>query len=194
MTMTPRARSAVAVAALLVAGLLAGCDDEEDPPEPIESSSEPTSSATSATTEPSPTGPVEPTLPRKAEGENQAGVEAFVTFYWEVVNYATKTGDVRLLRRLYQPSCTACEAGSNGIELIRERGGKTRGGNYRVLMLEPVESANGNWAVITRTRVGTQRTIGAGDLDGTFPGGKAKWLIGVARIQDSWSVTTLEHL
>ena len=63
----PRVRSALGVAALLFAGLLAGCDDEEDPPEPIESSSEPTSAPTSATTEPTSTGPVEPTLPPEAE-------------------------------------------------------------------------------------------------------------------------------
>ncbi len=66
-------RAAVGAGALLVAVALAGCDDEEDPPKAIESSSEPTPAPTSATTEPTQTGPVEPTLPPEAKQKRRPG-------------------------------------------------------------------------------------------------------------------------
>lgn len=187
------ARAAVGVVALLLAVALAGCEDEEDPPEPIESSSEPAPPSTSTTAEPTPTGPVEPTLPAEADGDSRTGVEAFVRFYWDVVNYATKTGETELLERLAQPSCDTCEAGIEGIHRVYGRGGRITGGEYAVARVEPVPSGGGHWAVITHTTIGTQRTIGAGSLNGTFPGGRAKWLLGVAWVSGAWSVSTLER-
>jgi hypothetical protein len=189
-------RAAVGVVALLLTGVLAGCNDEDapDPQGPIESSSEPSSSPTGATSEPTPRGPVEPTLPAEAEENDQAGAEAYVRFYWDVVNFATKTGDVGLLEQLDQPSCDGCARGVEGIERVYGGGGRITGGNYKVTSLEPTRSPSGHWTVVAHTRIGTQRTVGAGDLNGRFPGGRAKWLLGVAWIHDAWSITTLEGL
>lgn len=194
MTMSPRARSAIAVAALLATGLLAGCDDEDDPPEPTESVSEPTSPSSSTTTEPTPTSPVEPTLPADAEGTNQSAAETFVRFYWDVVNYATKTGDVQLMRELDQPSCEGCEAGIQGIERIYQRGGRIVGGDYQVVRLKAVQSASGRWTVVAHTKVGRQRAVEAGDLNREYPAGRDKWLVALARFRGAWSVSTLESL
>ena len=115
MSTTRVSRAAVGVVALLLAGVLAGCDDE-DPPEPqgpIESSSEPTSPPTSATSEPTPTGPMEPTLCRPRRKRRQAGVEGFVGYYWEVVNYATDDRGRAVCRAVDQPSCMGATAASN---------------------------------------------------------------------------------
>ncbi len=115
MRLSHTARAATVVVALLTA-FVAGCDEDDGPTSvpPSDSpsapeSSEPTEPTT--TTTPTETGPVEPTLPTEAEEESKAGAEAFVTFYWDVVNYATKSGDVRLLEHLDQPSCRGCEGG-----------------------------------------------------------------------------------
>jgi len=191
------ARAAIGVVALLLTFAVAGCD-EDDPsgtPPPSSTPSSPgSSSPTEATSTPTQTGPVEPTLPAEAGRDSKAGVEAFVTFYWDVVNYATKTGDVRLLRELDQPSCEGCEGGIQGIERIYHRGGRIVGGEYAVVRLEPVQSDTQHWAVVTHTRLGKQRTIGAGNLNGSFAGGHAKWLVALARVRGTWSVTTLEVL
>ncbi|WP_372492275.1 DUF6318 family protein, partial [Pimelobacter simplex] len=40
-----------------------------------------------------------PVLPGAAKEASEEGARAFVGYYWELVNYAQATGDVRRLRR-----------------------------------------------------------------------------------------------
>lgn len=121
-----RSRSAFAlgvVATLLVAG---GCS--ADDPQPKVAPSEPASASTS----PSPTGPVEPTMPAAAKKHTAAGAEAFVEFYWEMVNYAQLTGDLSGLVRLSDPNCGACAGGLDFLRRIFNGGGEVRGGEVSV--------------------------------------------------------------
>lgn len=190
-------RMTAAIGALLIAALVSGCD-EDGGPDSTPPRDSPRAPETSSSTEPptttlTETGPVEPTLPAKAAAPDQAGVEAFVTFYWDVVNYATKTGDVELLRRVDQPSCDTCDAAIDGIEQIYARGGKIVGGDYSVVRLEPAKSDDSHWTVVTHTTIETQRTVGAGSLNDKFPGGRTRWLMGVALVRGEWSVSTLER-
>ncbi|PWN01300.1 hypothetical protein DJ010_19255 [Nocardioides silvaticus] len=176
---------------------LAACEEEDRPtsPAPSDTPSVPESSLPNEpTTTATETGPVEPTLPAEAKKESEAGVEAFVRFYFSVINYATKSGDVDLLARLHQPSCAGCEAGVEGIKRVYGRGGRIVGSDYTIARLEPTRSDSEHWAVVTHTRLGEQRTIGAGDMNRSFEGGKAKWLVSIARVRGDWSVTTLEVL
>jgi hypothetical protein len=182
-------RRSAAVAVMLLAGVSpVACDDEPDPGPETESSSTPSEPLTSG----SPTMLVEPTLPVEAGDGTRAGAEAFVQYYWDVVNYAQATGDVGLLRSLAQPSCTGCEGGAELIAKVYDRGGRITGPGYRVTGMEPARSPSGHWTVVVHTHVGTQVIRDAGDLNQRFPGGPGKWLMGVSRIEGSWSVTTLE--
>ena len=73
-----------AATALLVPLALAGCaEDDPQPKLPSASATSPTTTA-SAT----PDAAVEPTLPPEAQGKDEAAAEAFVRYYWELVNYA----------------------------------------------------------------------------------------------------------
>ncbi len=192
--MTFRARSTAVAAALLVAGLVAGCSDE-DPPRPIEStksSSGPSSPSSAATTEPTPTGPVEPTLPAEAREETEAGAEAFVRFYYAMINYATATGEVTNLERLHEPSCEGCQGGIDQVERVYDRGGRIEGSGYQVLRVETIRLRDGFWSVTARTRIGDQFVRGAGDLNQKFPGGRGG-LHFTLRFRDSvWRTTSLE--
>lgn len=187
-------RSVVGALALLVAALGAACEDEDpsDPP----TSAAPSRSDTTSPTEPTttPTGPVEPTLPAAAEAGTKAGAEAFVGFYWAVVNYATKTGDVRLLKQLDQPSCEGCAGGIEWVERVYARGGHVIGGDYEVTRLRAIRSPGGTWSVVTDTTIENQRVVGAGGLNKLYPGGRGKWLVAVNRVNNAWSVSTLEGL
>ncbi|KAA1419221.1 hypothetical protein F0U44_12285 [Nocardioides humilatus] len=187
---------ALGVAALLIF-TLAGCDGDEDPAEADTSAPMPTTATTvtsTPTVEPMLTSPVEPTMPAAALEPSKAGAEAFVTYYWSVVNYATKTGEVKLLEELDQPACDTCQAGIDGIAKIYSRGGRIVGGDYSVTMLESVESASGRWTVVAHTWIDEQRAIQAGSLNHTYPAGRDKWLMALARVDDSWSVSTLESV
>lgn len=118
----------LALAALAAALLLVGCSDD-DSPEPRIAPTD-TSSAASTPTTPAPTasGPVEPTMPAAAEGDDAAAAEAFVEFYWEVANYAQETGDTEALARWSAKSCVGCRAAIDLVNDVYGSGGHIRGG------------------------------------------------------------------
>ncbi|KRB73040.1 hypothetical protein ASE01_19895 [Nocardioides sp. Root190] len=124
-----RVRSAAAV--VLVAALaLAGCSDD-DPPDPQPSA------GTSGTPSPSPSAtptaePKEPALPDAATKATEAGARAFITYYWDLINYAQVTGDVKALKKVSGPNCTGCSAGLKGISEVYREGGRVEGGEYSV--------------------------------------------------------------
>ncbi|WP_322937850.1 DUF6318 family protein [Nocardioides bizhenqiangii] len=192
MTVTLRGRSAIGVTALLIAGLVAGCEDEEDPPQPLESSSKPAPPPTSATTEPTPTGPVEPTLPVEAEPETKEGATAFVQYYWQVVSFARRTGDVRLLSTLSVPSCEGCNGGIKSISRVYKRGGRILGGSFELKKAIPGQTPSGAWNVSTRVKVNRSRTVGAGDLNQNVRAGELNFLFGLERANGSWQITFLD--
>jgi hypothetical protein len=193
---TTTARAVIGVIALLLTLAVAGCE-EDDPSDPVTPSGKPIPSHSSEPTDPrtpTETGPAEPSSPADAESDTKQAVEVFVSYYFDVINYATSTGDVGLLSTLDQPSCNGCQGGIEFVERVYEHGGRIIGGRYRLLGLAPVKSPSGHWTVIVRTELDDQRVVGAGKLNRTYPGGRAKWLVGITRFRDAWSVTMLDIL
>ena len=122
----PVTRSRTVVAALCVVSVLAlgacsGGDPQPKIADPTEAA--PTSPSTTAVS-----GPVEPTLPAAAQGTDAAAAEAFVEFYWEMVNYAQATGDVEGLRSISPENCEACQRGVHFLDSVFRRDGRIRGG------------------------------------------------------------------
>lgn len=185
-------RATTGIVALLLTFAFTACDDEEpSTPPPSESPSAPESSTPGEPTS-SAAGPVEPELPSQAQAATKRGVAEFVRYYFAAINYATTTGDVELLSTLDQPSCSGCQGGIAFVERVYRHGGRIVGGMYRLGNLEPVRSPSGNWTITVHTQIGDQRVVGAGKLNRTYPAGRAKWLVGVARVSDAWSVTRLD--
>ena len=120
--------------------LLVGCSADDDP-EPRIAPTDSSSAASTTAPPPSPTGPVEPTLPAEAVGEDAAAAEAFVRFYWEMVNYAQATGDTDGLATLEAANCRACVGGRESIELTYRNGGSIAGGVSEVLSAESTRLA-----------------------------------------------------
>jgi len=106
---------------VLALGACSGDDPEPELAPP--SSSAPSSPSTTAVS-----GPIEPTMPAAARGTDAAAAEAFVKFYWEMVNYAQATGDVEGLRGLTDESCTACGGGLDALQKIFRQDGRVTGG------------------------------------------------------------------
>lgn len=187
-------RTAAAVVTLLLSVLVTGCE-EDDPPNSPPSSSSPSVPASSTPSDPTTTvttGPVEPTLPAAAEAETKAGAEAFVEYYWEVVNYAQSTGDTDLLRSLSIAACAGCNGGAEAIERIYRRGGRIDGGLTRVINTELVPKPSGGWTASQTVHVDRQRIVGAGDLDQTSRAGRLDLVLGVSFQSDAWLVTSLD--
>lgn len=185
-------RSLIGVVTLAVALLGAGCE-EEDPSDPVASPSGTSDSAPTSPSEPTTdAGPVEPTLPPEAEADTKAGAQAFVKFYWDVVNYARRTGDVSHLRELSVASCAGCNGGIESIEQIYERGGRILGGRFELLSAVPGRTASGACNVSARVKVNRSRTVGAGDLNKSVRAGEVDFLFGLAYRNGSWLTTFLD--
>lgn len=123
------------IAALVLAAILAlsACsDDDPDPGDPMSTwtpSGTPEAPSSSATPSADPT---EPPLPDAAREATEAGARAFITYYWDLINYAQVTGDVKALRKVSAPQCTGCSAGIKGIRDVYGSGGHVEGGEYTV--------------------------------------------------------------
>ena len=174
----------IAIAALALPLLLAGCADDE----PVPKTAEPTTPATSVTETVEtnePGEPIEPTLPPEAEGKGRKAAEAFIRHYYDTVNYAQATGDTMGLRALALRSCAACEGGADAIDRVSKQGGTINGGEYTVTATRAVGRQDFSGAAsLYYFRVSvvsaTQEVTGTKDLDGDYGGGRTRLRFQVA--------------
>jgi hypothetical protein len=129
MLVVTRTRTVITVFTLVSVLALGACSDDDPEPKfaPTPSTSAPTSPSTTAAS-----GPTEPTMPAVANGTDAASAEAFVTFYWEMVNYAEQTGDLAAVKRLSSDDCVACRSGLKYLEGVFTDGGEIKGGDQTV--------------------------------------------------------------
>ena len=125
-----RSLRAALAASLAALALLAGCSDDPSP-------GDPTSTSTPTGTPETPTStaaakPTEPELPDAATKATEAGARAFIAYYWDLINYAQATGDVKGLKRVSAPSCEGCNAGIDGVRDHYRSGGRVIGGAHRI--------------------------------------------------------------
>jgi len=57
-----------------------------------------------------------PVMPELAKENSQAGLEAFIRYWYEQLNYSYETGETGTLRSLVAPTCTLCASLRDGIE------------------------------------------------------------------------------
>lgn len=135
-----RHRYAVLVAAALLALPLAGCGDG-DPPKAAPFT--PTGHVETPTSSPSQSAsantPVEPTLPDAATQATEDGARAFITYYWDLINYAQATGDVKTLKAASAPSCAVCNGMADGFRKLYRSGGHLLGGTNSVAIEKAAE-------------------------------------------------------
>ena len=157
-------RSRTALTALLVVSVLAlgACSGSDPQPKFADPTpSQPTSPSTTAVS-----GPVEPTMPAAAQGTDAAAAEAFVRFYWEMVNYAQATGDLEGLRSLAGPECGPCASGLKALERLVEREAAVRGGVYKLSDMSSAFFGEGNRITVWYALAATRQVI-------AYPGDRA---------------------
>ncbi len=184
-----RSAGLLAAGAALAALVLSGCSDGGGAAEPT------TTPTLTPTPTPTPAGPVEPTLPPEAAGEDAAAAEAFVRHYWAMVNYAQDTGDVTALRRLGSPSCTACQGGADGIVRIARAGGRTIGGAMEITRTtaKPFEAGPFRGFIVeVAADVAAQRVEIPGEPLKTYPGGPTELQVVVDLTDQGWQVSRWE--
>ena len=177
----------IALAALALPLLLAGCADD-DPVPKIPDTSTPTASVTETS------DPVEPTLPPEAEGKGNEAAEAFVRYYYETVDYAQATGDTNGLRMLAGPECDACRGGADAIDEIDGQRGTIEGGKHTVdsCVLTGRRGVPGEGAIYYATvRVShTDQVVqGTKKLDGNYGAGSDELRFELVRGETGWLVS-----
>ena len=182
-----RSRTVITAMSLMSVLALGACSDDDPEPELAPpSSSAPSSPSTTAVS-----GPIEPTMPAAARGTDAAAAEAFVRFYWEMVNYAQATGDVRALTKLSE-DCPACRGGVTFIKQVYARGGRLTGGVGRIhdarvgiLKGPPAKRLVVHFRLENTTQVedypGSRR-------DKTYPGGTIDFQVMLESVGRGWTV------
>jgi hypothetical protein len=167
--------------------LLAGCQSNPAPP-PLES--------TSTSPSPSPSPTAAPTLPAEAQGTSRAAAKAFVRHYFETLNHAMNTGEVKQFRLLSTDDCESCAAIAGNIETTYAAGGEisSRGWVLRSVTVVPGQPSGAPildlGLVMTRERV-VER---AGAQARTFEGGKQPMTIHLVRQDNQWRVSQLDRV
>ena len=147
-----RSRTALTALSLVPVLALGACSgDDPEPKFADPTPTEPSAPSTTAVSE-----PVEPTMPAAARGTDAAAAEAFVEFYWEMVNYAQATGDVEGMRNLGAKGCRACEGGIDFIRDVFQRDGQVKGGENSVSNIRSAFFDKGQripvWCELSNTR------------------------------------------
>ncbi|MFS3128916.1 DUF6318 family protein [Nocardioides sp. Bht2] len=90
------------------------------------------------TVEPTPGGSVLPAVeqvpvaPAAMATGDAVGAQAFVRYYFALVNYAQRTGDLEPLREATDARCGECQRGVRWIEKVLKKGWTITGGEHRV--------------------------------------------------------------
>lgn len=123
---TTGARWTVGIGLLAAVLLVSGCSDDGGDNAPQAPTRTATASASpSATPEP-------PALPDAARVLDRPGAEAFVRHYFDLINYANRTGDTEALDSLATDDCHNCKPISAQAKSFTSNGGHLRGGDIMV--------------------------------------------------------------
>ncbi|MEJ5913550.1 DUF6318 family protein, partial [Pseudokineococcus sp. 1T1Z-3] len=97
----------------------------------------PTASEPTPTAEPTQTPPP---LPPEAGTGDAVGAEAFIRHFFDVSNYAYRTGDTEPLREISDPECRTCSLTLEDVDLTYQKGNVIDGGQVTltsVLAVDP---------------------------------------------------------
>jgi hypothetical protein len=183
----------VAMASALAFGLVA-CSAEADPQTTPSATTpttpSPTSPSASETTA-EPQGPAEPTLPPAAKASGTAGAGAFVRYYIRLLNFASRTGDVRRLRTAAD-NCDGCRKYEKLFASTYSRGGSFTGNLWTPYGITVVRERH-QYVVLTVVKAGAGKyrpRVGAKAQ--TLKPDRYSLRFTLKRVRGTWSITSFE--
>jgi hypothetical protein len=75
-------------------------------------------------------------MPAEAKGTGTKAAKAFARHYIAAFNFATATGNTKLVRRLSKAHCASCSAMASRIEEVYRQGGHFEGDGWKVLSVK----------------------------------------------------------
>lgn len=136
--------------------------------------------------------PVAPVLPAAARVDSPAGAEAFARFWITALDYASRSGDTTLIRRL--ADCAGCNALADGIDKLQTEGGRTNGGAVRIVGSSIVRHVPNEAGLVDLTYDRQARTVvQSTGKEQSVPAEKnVRLLITLKRVGDSWQITNAQ--
>jgi len=139
-------RLGLQLAAILAAGCVAltGCAEKQEASHTL-----PTASAAASTPDLPPLGPDDMPMPAEARTQDAAGAEAFVRYYFDLLNKSLTDMDPQYIRFFAEAGCDACERIAKETETDAAAGYTYRGGeltiagDISILMTGPAEAQAG---------------------------------------------------
>ncbi|HET7387787.1 MAG TPA: DUF6318 family protein [Nocardioidaceae bacterium] len=186
--------SATWIAAVLATAVVSACSSAPEPkplPDPPPSSSAPSSPSASASSSPEQTSA--PTLPPEAKGTSAKAAKAFVRYYFTVISFAIKTGDVDHMRQLGADRCKSCTALAASIEKVYAAGGHVESKGWRLTVVSLVPDQPRSRPIFDLSVVQSPEKVlreGGGKVE-HFPGGKQPMTITLERDNSRWHVIRL---
>ena len=186
---------AVAVVATLA---LTGCGDDKPDPGDANSTWTPSGTIETPSSSAPPAKSTEPPLPDAATKATKDGARAFITYYWDLVNYAQLTGDVKALKAVSGETCEGCQSGIAGTADHYASGGRVIGGYSGTTVKELTQLKQAGQDLYGfEARVAamaTKQTVIASDgSEETHEAGTETWAMYLIWVDDSWRVDILEH-
>jgi hypothetical protein len=121
--------------------VLTGCSEKQEASHTL-----PTTSAAETTPGLPPLGPKDMPMPAEARTQNAAGAEAFIRYYFELLNKSLTDMDPQYLRSFAEAGCEVCERIAAETETDAAAGHTYRGGeltipgDITVMMTGPAEA------------------------------------------------------
>ncbi|GAA1542891.1 DUF6318 family protein [Nocardioides humi] len=182
-------------AALAVLLALAACTDDSAPRDPSSTWS-PTGTMETPSSNAGQT-PTEPALPDAATQASEDGARAFITYYWDLINYAQVTGDVKALKAASGPNCEGCKAGIHAIREIYKGGGHITDGQYEpeIQTLKPFQVQEHDIDAFEAKVTVRNAAHSAVNGDGTatpYAADTSRYLLYVLWVESRWRLDVME--
>ena len=136
-------------------------------------------------------------MPEAAREFTDAGAEAFVRYYWDVVSYAQTTLDTEPLKAVSNPTCEVCSRGIQGLERIRQLDGVSSGGTLTVSNVKVARERAGSLesADVTMTVSNAAQKIDLpGDKDDvSLPASSAPYKVVLLWDGSDWEVSRIQE-
>ncbi|TNM49503.1 hypothetical protein FHP29_01210 [Nocardioides albidus] len=141
--------------------------------------------------------PVEPELPAAAKEASEAGARAFIMYYWDLINYAQVTGDVKALKAVSGPNCDRCDAGISAVRKVYRGGGHITDGRYTpsLTAVTKLEAENRSLYAFEAKAQITNVAHTAVDADGQiqqFKASTTNYVVDVLWVDNHWRLDVME--
>jgi hypothetical protein len=179
---------------------LAACTQDDPTRGPNPSSTSPTApssattSATSNSTSTTTSAGAALVIPEPARANTADGAVAFVNYFTKQANEAYTKLEPQPIVELSEPSCKTCKGMVDAINAW-----KAKNQNYEGQFVNPINSTigafpnDGTAKVVVTTKTDGGRIVDEnGSTVSTFPGESGNLSIGVIRVGDRWSVSSIQ--